>query len=316
MRTDRRSSQQSSLPPSWERVATSGDGGLTVNPFLGLALVDTSVRAMVLAKREGNRAIVEFVNQAGVRLFRDLGWNSSAPSLVGQQLHDVVPLPLFAMSALTVEANWSRLTTVAVGNVNLDMYVCPIHALDGGLIGWTAVLSRSTSRTSEVAAVTDATRSLVASQHLVRTATDSAAAMVASGVQAAQSAEQQTNDLSVASTAIRNIAALIENVAAQTRLLALNATIEAARAGDAGRGFAVVAAEVKQLASHTGGLLNEISAAVATIENSGAQIASSVGGLNDILRSIENQQSGVRQAVEQQADLTSQVNELAVRALS
>ncbi|WP_297278368.1 methyl-accepting chemotaxis protein [uncultured Brachyspira sp.] len=61
-----------------------------------------------------------------------------------------------------------------------------------------------------------------------------------------------------ASTKIRNITKIIENIAFQTNILALNASVEAARAGEQGKGFAVVASEVRNLAQTTQSSVKDI----------------------------------------------------------
>ncbi|WPC23251.1 methyl-accepting chemotaxis protein [Brachyspira hyodysenteriae] len=73
---------------------------------------------------------------------------------------------------------------------------------------------------------------------------------------------QNIEEVNEASTKIKNITKIIEDIAFQTNILALNAAVEAARAGDQGKGFAVVASEVRNLAQTTQSSVKDITSLV------------------------------------------------------
>ncbi|MGY1652868.1 methyl-accepting chemotaxis protein [Geodermatophilus sp. SYSU D01119] len=114
--------------------------------------------------------------------------------------------------------------------------------------------------------------------------------------------------LGESSAEIGNVVKVITSIAEQTNLLALNATIEAARAGEAGKGFAVVANEVKELAQETSKATEEIAHKVAAIQADTTGAVSAISRISEIIAQIDNFQTTIASAVEEQSATTTEMN--------
>jgi methyl-accepting chemotaxis protein len=144
----------------------------------------------------------------------------------------------------------------------------------------------------------------VATASTEMSASASGLAEAASAASAQASTAQETmSTLTRSAAEIRDVIALIDSVAAQTRLLALNATIEAARAGEAGKGFAVVASEVKDLADQTGRATERVTAQVEQIRAACEEIATVMTRVGTTVTEMNGVVDGIAAAVDGSASL-------------
>lgn len=127
-------------------------------------------------------------------------------------------------------------------------------------------------------------------------------------VSAANETAVTVEALGASSVEIGNVVKVITSIAQQTNLLALNATIEAARAGEAGKGFAVVANEVKQLAKKTAEATEDIGKTVERIQQEANASVDAIRGISTIILDVNEIQSTIAAAVEEQAATTSEMS--------
>ncbi|NUP95208.1 MAG: hypothetical protein HUU28_03495 [Planctomycetaceae bacterium] len=123
-----------------------------------------------------------------------------------------------------------------------------------------------------------------------------------------RSASEMVSKLQSSSAAIGEVLKLITGIAQQTNLLALNATIEAARAGDAGRGFAVVANEVKELAKQTAAATQQVEKQIESVRADADGTVKAIGSIDVIVQQVNEFQSTIAAAVEEQAATTAEIN--------
>ena len=155
--------------------------------------------------------------------------------------------------------------------------------------------------------VASATQELINSVGEIAQQVGRSAGIASQAVRDVSATSARMEGLSQSVRAIGEIVQMITDIASQTNLLALNATIEAARAGDAGKGFAVVANEVKALANQTSRATEDITRQVNAIQGSAQEMSSSILGIADTIRAIDEVSTGIAGAVEEQEAATREI---------
>ena len=155
---------------------------------------------------------------------------------------------------------------------------------------------------------------MTASIREIAHSTSEAARVGIQAAEAAHAADVQIGRLGVSSQEIGNVVKVITQIAGQTNLLALNATIEAARAGEAGKGFAVVAGEVGELARETARATEDIASRVEAIQNDAQGAVAAISQIAQIVQHINEFQSTIASAVEEQTATTNEMGRNVVDA--
>ncbi len=170
-----------------------------------------------------------------------------------------------------------------------------------------SVTAASEQASANVQTVASAAEELAGSIGEISRQVAQASQIASAAVTEAEQTNVKVQGLAQAANKIGEVVALITDIAEQTNLLALNATIEAARAGDAGKGFAVVASEVKNLANQTAKATDEIGTQIAGIQSATQDAVSAIESITKTISRINEVNSGVASAVEEQGAATQEI---------
>ena len=189
-------------------------------------------------------------------------------------------------------------------DTNLDKIVSAV----GGANAQSSSASSASEQTAEtVQSVTAATEEFEASGREIAQSMTRSKDEVDKVIEQTVAADEATQNLANAATAMNSIVELIQDIAEQINLLALNATIESARAGDAGRGFAVVASEVKSLANEVAKATDQISSEISNTQGIASEVVERLQAIKGAVDSVQAGISNVAGAVEEQGATTREI---------
>jgi methyl-accepting chemotaxis protein len=158
-----------------------------------------------------------------------------------------------------------------------------------------------------VQSVSAGTEEMGASINEIAKQASDAARVATEAVAVAETTDGLVRRLGESSKEIDEVIKIISSIARQTNMLALNATIEAARAGEAGKGFAVVANEVKELARDTARSSEKIESNIAAMQADTQDAMSAIGQITSTIHDINDIQTMIAAAVEEQAATTNEI---------
>ncbi len=187
--------------------------------------------------------------------------------------------------------------------------------------GETTSLTQTVASASEISSnsinsVAAAAEELSSSISEISRQVGQAAGIAGEAVSEAERSNVMITGLNDAAAKIGDVVSLISDIAEQTNLLALNATIEAARAGDAGKGFAVVASEVKNLATQTAKATEEITNQIKAVQQETGNAVLVIGGISSTIGRINEINTTISAAVEEQGAATSEISRSVQQAAS
>jgi methyl-accepting chemotaxis protein len=178
------------------------------------------------------------------------------------------------------------------------------------------VASAAEEVSSNVRNVAAGTEELSVSIRQIAASANEAATVAGHGVAYSNSTAATVSELGRSAKQIADFVKVITSIAEQTNLLALNATIEAARAGEAGKGFAVVAAEVKELARESARTAEDIAGRIEANQTQTTSAVAAISEISSIIATINDHQSTIASAMEEQAATTNEISRSVTQAAS
>ncbi len=180
----------------------------------------------------------------------------------------------------------------------------------------TMVSAAAEQVSANVRTVAAGTEEMSASIREIAHAATEATRVANDGVSVARTTNDTVAKLGVSTNEIGEVVKVITSIAEQTNLLALNATIEAARAGEAGKGFAIVANEVKELAKETAKATDDIARRIEAIQGDSQAAIEAIAQIARIMDQINEAQTTIASAVEEQTATTSEMGRNVAEAAS